>query len=303
IPCKDGGAAPAPAEITEAIVVEVDPVVEVTAPPEEPAVVATPVVTEAPTVFQTLSVTTNPVLFPSRPSFVSAGNFPPFADGEGRGLMTDFVVAALRHSNFPRINNINPVSLPFDPLMASTDPDVLLSFPWVNPGCAETDFLSERSLNLCKNYTFSDKAYEIVLTFLVADRGGLAQAVRADQFNGKRICVPEQYPVNHLAEAGFFEPAVTIERGNSVAECIGRLLSGQTDVVNADYLSVEATYAVLSSQSIIVENTEFTWVRSVHAIAHNENQAGMQTLTAFNFGLIALRQSGEWLSISQKYLN
>ncbi len=243
------------------------------------------------------------IQFPDTPTFVSAGVFPPFSDGDGQGMMTNIVRAALEGNEHLTSVEVNPVSQPFDPLMASSDPDVILSFPWINPGCENAEYLSERSTELCANFQFSNEAFEVVMTFFVADRGGLAQATEPQQFDGKNICVPEQYPVSHLTEAGFVEPNVTIIRGKTVAECMGKLLSGQTDVVNADYLSIESTYAVLNSQSIIVENTSFTWVRSVHAIASNENQAGLQILQAFNDGLNRIKESGEWEDVVQEFMN
>ncbi len=241
--------------------------------------------------------------FPETPSYISVGIFPPFSDGDGKGLMTDIIRASLSTADSLRDVNVNAVSLPFDPLMASMDPDVILSFPWIDPDCESGIGLSERSVMLCENYEFSDKAYEIVMTFFVADRSGLAQVTDPAQFGGKRICVPEQYPTNHLVEAGFLQTDVLIERGNSVAECMSKLLSGQTDVVNADYLSVESIYAVLSSQSIIVENPSFTWIRSVHAIANKNNEPALQTLFVFNSGLARIKNSGEWTAIVQQYLN
>jgi len=304
IPCGGtvaGKDAEMPAVAAETVVtsVEVEPLVELPVEtPEAPAPAA-----EAPAPAATVETTAQDVSFPSLPAFVSAGVFPPFSDGDGDGLMTDIVRASLSGADYLNAVIVNAVSQPFDPLMASTDPDVILSFPWVDPGCENTEFLSERSVDLCENYKFSDTAYEIVMTFFVADRGGLADATQASQFDGKRFCVPQQYPVGQLAEAGFAAPAVIIERGNSVAECISKLLSGQTDVVNADYLSVEETYSVLNQQSIIVDNAEFTWIRSVHAVANQDNMAGMQTLSDFNAGLSQLRESGEWLALAQPYLN
>ncbi|MCF6304278.1 MAG: transporter substrate-binding domain-containing protein [Rhodobacteraceae bacterium] len=274
-------------------------------PVEEAPVIAmvvvppTPVLETAPAVAQVVP----DIQFPDTPTFVSAGVFPPFSDGGGQGMMTNIVRAALGDNEYLGNVEVNPVSAPFDPLMASNDPDVVLSFPWINPGCENTEFLSERSTALCDNFQFSNKAFEIVMTFFVADQGGLAQATETQQFDGKNICVPEQYPISHLAEAGFVEPNVTIIRGKTVAECMGKLLSGQTDVVNADYLSVESTYAVLNSQSIIVENPSFTWIRSVHAVASNENQAGLQTLQAFNDGLSRIKESGEWAEVVQEFMN
>ena len=261
------------------------------------AVVEAPVEQESPPV----TVDTVDVVFPDQPAFISVGMYPPFSDGDGNGMMTSIVRAALGNSEYLSSISVNAVSLPFDPLMASADPDVVLSFPWINPGCDNSEFLSEKSRNLCDNYQFSHKAYEIVMTFFVADRGGLAQATDASQFFGKRICVPEQYPTNHLREAGFNEQSVTIVRGNSVAECMSKLLSGQVDVVNADYLSVEATYAAINRQSIIVENPSFTWIRSVHAIA-NVNPASLQTLSAFNDGLNNIKANGDWLTVIQPFL-
>lgn len=271
--------------------------------PTTALVVVPPTPVEETTTTAVTASVTSEIQFPDTPTFVSAGVFPPFSDGGGLGMMTNIVRAALGGNEYLASVGVNPVSAPFDPLMASNDPDVVLSFPWINPGCENTEFLSERSTQLCDNFQFSNKAFEIVMTFFVADRGGLAQATEAQQFDGKNICVPEQYPVSHLEEAGFVEPNVTIVRGKTVAECMGKLLSGQTDVVNADYLSVESTYAVLNSQSIIVENPSFTWIRSVHAVASNDNQAGLQTLLAFNDGLNRIKESGEWAEVVQEFMN
>ncbi len=250
----------------------------------------------------TSETATTLVALPSSPSFVAAGMYPPFSEGEGKGMMTDIVRAAFGNDQALAAIAIDPVSMPFDPLMASSDPDVVLSFPWIEPGCDAPEFLSVRSAVLCENFDFSDKAYEIVMTFFVADRGGLAQVSNASDFDGKSICVPAQYPTNHLSEAGFDTESINIDRASSVAECMSKLFSGQVDVVNADYLTVEVTYAVLSSQSLIVENPNFTWIRSVHAIASKNNPAGLQTLAVFNDGLSRIKENGSWDEIVQPYL-
>ncbi len=309
LPNADSDASSASSLSTETPIIE--PVVA-TAPiteemadeaPQEPTAAAVIVVPSlSPETAEAEQVTVS-IQLPEAAIFVSAGIFPPFTDGGGQGLMTNIVRASFVGNTLLETIEVNPVSLPFDPLRASNDPDVVLSFPWIDPGCDNQAFLSNRSKMLCDGFQFSDAAFEIVMTFFVADQGGLAQATEPQQFDGKNICVPEQYPVSHLAEAGFLGPNVTIERAKTVAECMSKLLSGLTDVVNADYLSVESTYAVLNSQSIIVENPSFTWVRSIHAIAANGNAAGLQALATFDDGLDRIMDSGEWATVVQEFVN
>ncbi len=225
----------------------------------------------------------------------------PFMSSDGSGIIPDILGAALRKGGYRAGLEVERVGSNGAILrQSSQDETTLLSFPWVMPDCGNPAALSPQSEILCQDYEFSVPLYEITLGLFVRSNDALARAATTDGFAGKSFCIPQFHNDDLLRRIGVSLAETTQTRTGDFGTCVNALLSGNTDVIVADYQSLATYYD--GEASLIADIPAFAWQTTMHAIASTQNPEALNVLEMANNGMRQILASGEWFAIVKQHM-
>lgn len=190
------------------------------------------------------------------------------------GLITTPIETALLRSKAARVDQPTFVFRTESGLATSVLPgDFHLSFPWLLPDCKLASFDADIR-DLCDNYTFSAPIYEAQMAMYKYD----------------------------LLQDGMIEPIISLETATDLAKCFEDLRDDIVDIVSVNGSTADVYFAKIGQNEQIVELTERTTIHTVHAIARNDNPAGLIAINYLNAGLWDMLANGEWGEVSKDYL-
>lgn len=234
------------------------------------------------------------------PRFLAKAGETPFIGSDGSGIIPDILAAAMRAGGLQTPLEIARPESTSDVLRVSTEPNALLSFPWIMPNCADSASLSPQSIYLCQNYSFSGPLYEITLGIFTRDQNPLAGAETANSFDGKTICVPQFHTADMLGQNGIAATGAVVVISTDFADCLAGLDAGNFDAFVADYQSFKT---LVQGESEYVDIPAFAQKSTLHAIAYSQNPAALEALEMANAGLKQILTSGEWFGIVNQHIS
>lgn len=173
-------------------------------------------------------------------------------------------------------------------------------FPWVAPDCGNFGPDASDELRMRCEYVYSDPVYVVAVDlFGLADQGVPLESF-AD-LQGKRVCRPDGWTVGGLS--GEELDNIELVRAPSAEICFERLERGTVDFVSVSRFTGEKALADLGLASFVRTFPALTNVESLRLAAHSDNaQASVEWMRAFNKGLAAIKQTGEWDQIVSWHL-
>ena len=233
-------------------------------------------------------------------AFVTGNDYPPFTgeDLPDGGIFTKLVRTAMLRGDKKQdysIDFVNDWSSHLDSLLPRQAFDA--TFPWSRPDCENLETLSPKDAYRCTDFNFSESFYEIVDGFFAVKGSGLENAQTYEDYVGKRICRPESYSLSGLTSVGLVEPAITLVRPTSVADCFEGLATGTVDIAHLEVQVASDALADLGLKNDIVEDPHLAQVKTLRVMVHKSNPHSAEILDLINRGLTEMRESGEWFDI------
>lgn len=176
-----------------------------------------------------------------------------------------------------------------------------VGFPVIRPNCFSGG-LTTVSRNLCNDFYFSAPMFEVVTTLFSLKADDL-EISSAEELASLVICIPDFYPWEELQDLGLALNSATMLEPGSISACFDSLFAGEVDLVYADFLSVERSIGNIYLRGDLTTLSRFTWTKTVHAVAHNGNAAGVDMLSKLNEGFANMVTSGEWRAMMRELLS
>lgn len=179
-----------------------------------------------------------------------------------------------------------------------------IGFPWLMPPCNAANpavSLTAQETQLCQNFTFSAPIFEGVSgVFVQKDR--LANITSHGDLAGARICTPQSDDLSVIKGAGLTKNTASFVHAASPAGCFGMLIANEVDAVVADSHQGALALRALNADKLVVEHTELSMLKTLHAIAPKSKPGAAALLENLNAGLTNIRDSGQWFKVVSYYL-
>lgn len=233
---------------------------------------------------------------------LAGDGYQPFSDRLllNSGMMSDLVNRAFASVDLGGQHKfywVNDRSAHLDPMLAEGMADI--AYPWIKPKC-------EAGAGACADYIYSDPMFEM-LVLLFTKSGAALKFDSADDLAGHRLCRPQGLQLEALkgSDADWLRNnRVTIMQPATAEECFTRLVRGETDYVALN----EFTGRMVVKDMGLTDQVEILAARplsieSLHAVAHRSNPQAEALIGAFNEGLAAIRESGEYRQTVETHLS
>ena len=173
-----------------------------------------------------------------------------------------------------------------------------IAVAWVVPNCAKNpDLMGGESLFRCNDFYASVPVYESVIGYYTLIGSKYANATRLEDYAGATFCRAEGYFTSDLEEAGLVEPVITLLRPKLPRNCFEAVLTGEADATGFAVQNSTGIITSLSAQDELAQNKNFTYLSSIHLLAHKSNPFALEYISMLNNGLNEMRKSGEWYDI------
>lgn len=195
---------------------------------------------------------------------------------------------------------VNDRAVHLDPMLSDGMAD--LAFPWKKPRCegeaAESTF--------CTDFLYSEPMFEMLVVLFADKSRPITFNSDADLAN-LRICSPLGYNTGSRYGAGanyLKGVGARLQQPVTAEECFDRLVIGSTDAVAMN----EFTGRVTLKDMGLDEQVELMLrrplaIEGLHVVAHKSNPRAQELIEAFNNGLEALRDSGEYLRVIDTHMS
>jgi len=234
---------------------------------------------------------------------LTATGWAPFMDEdqEQGGLLTEIINLALENADGNpeyQIDFINDDGAHLNPLIVDHAYDI--SIGWSQPNCEIMDKLEDESQFRCNNLDFSDPMYEEVLGYysLASD------PVFADheELKGQRICRAEAFTLAPLEGVDLVEPAISIVRAPTAADCVNFILEDKADVALVPVDVADGRIAELGAASQVQMHEALTFVDVLHAVIAKTHPQNEEILATVNNGLSNIKDSGLWFATVRRHM-
>ena len=237
---------------------------------------------------------------------LTGGGHPPIVDRDtpNGGMLRQLVEASFAASGVAapiRVDVVNDWQSHLSVLLRNNKYE--FGFPWVAPDCANFGPAPSDELRLRCEYVYSDPVYVVAVDLFGLTDEATPPASLAD-LQGKRVCRPEGWSQGGLSDQAQAEGvAIEMLYAPTADICFERLERGTVDYVSVSRFTGEKALLDLGLESFVRTYPELTDVQSLSLAAHSDNaQASIEWMRAFNSGLAAIKQSGEWDQIVSWHL-
>lgn len=178
----------------------------------------------------------------------------------------------------------------------------VLSFPWRKPECNQASRLSKSDQILCRNYVFSDPIYAVVIG-VFTKRGRAPNANEGFKaLSPMKICASDHADLKTLQQSGAELVEANLRVASESSECFELLANGEVDALVADSISAGRALRTRDDAQEFEEAPRLAALSQIHAIAFQDSEVGMTTLSHLNGGLAKIKNSGEWFQIINRVL-
>lgn len=227
----------------------------------------------------------------------------PFLDEESEsgGMLTEIVRRALEESAEKpefKMNFVSDFSFILDPLLLDHAYD--MSVGYTKPKCEKFDDLGEESQLRCNVLDWSQPLYEEVIAYHSLEK--MPSLNQHSELFGKRICRPDGYTTADMDSAGVKEPAVTLVRPPTPADCISALIDDEADFAALAIDVAQGLMRELDAESLIKLHEPLNHVSTVHVVIAKSHPNADSMIKVVDNGLDKLKNSGEWFDIVRTHL-
>ena len=234
---------------------------------------------------------------------LTATGWAPFMDEDQAqgGLLTEIINLALENADGApeyKIDFINDDGAHLNPLIVDHAYDI--SIGWSQPNCEIMDKLEDESQFRCNNLDFSDPMYEEVLGYysLATDPVFTDHA----ELKGQRICRAEAFTLAPLEGVDLVEPAISIVRAPTAADCINFVLEDKADVALVAVDVADGRISELDARASVQMHEALTFVDVLHAVIAKTNPRNEEILATVNSGLGNIKESGVWFATVRRHM-
>ena len=231
---------------------------------------------------------------------VSGNGWAPFTGEalDGGGMLVRLLTTSLNRGGNDREFNVSFVddwASHTETLLPMNAFDI--SVAWYMPDCTKIDLLSDSMKRRCTELDGSLPIYESVVGFF-ALKGNEYEGVRnASDLAGATVCRPSGWFTFDLEEKGLVDPVISLVIGDTIKDCLQRLVDGTVDVVPLEIETVEGTAREMGISNDLAQNPYLTNLLQLRFVTHKTNPRGRVYLAMINRGLTEMRESGEWYAI------
>jgi len=175
-----------------------------------------------------------------------------------------------------------------------------MSVGYTKPKCDKYDDLGEESQFRCDTLHWSQPLYEEVIAY-----HSLNEMPSLNQHNelfGKRICRPDGYTTADMDTAGVKEPAVTMIRPATAADCMVALIEGEADFAALAIDVAQGHAKELGAESQIKLHEPLNHVSTVHVVIAKSHPQADGMMKVVDNGLEKLKKSGDWFNIVRNHM-
>lgn len=236
--------------------------------------------------------------------FVLYHQWAPFLDEESEsgGMLTEIVRRALEESDEKpeyKMHFVSDFNFILDPLLMDHAYD--MSVGYTKPNCEAYDALGEESQFRCNSLDWSQPLYEEVIAYHSLTKEPSLK-LHSELF-GKRICRPDGYTTADMDTAGVKEPAVTMVRPETPADCMTALLNGEADFAALAIDVAEGVAMELDAESQFKMHKPLNHVSTVHVVIAKTHPNASSMIQTVDDGLDKLKSSGEWFNIVRHHMS
>ncbi|MEL6678433.1 MAG: transporter substrate-binding domain-containing protein [Pseudomonadota bacterium] len=216
------------------------------------------------------------------------------------GMLTEITNVSLANSDADvdyRIDFVNDWGAHLQPLISDHRYD--FSIAWFRPNCDKIELLGDESQFRCNNLSWSEPLYEQIFGYYTRVGDSVA---RYSDLMGRRICRPAGYATFQLEENGLKEPAVSMIRPDSPADCFLALANGDVDVVAMAAEVAETAMADTRTGNRILYNEGLSQVMTAHAVIAQNHPRRDEMLAALDSGILKIKNNGEWFAIVTRHI-
>ncbi|CUH76061.1 LysM peptidoglycan-binding domain-containing protein [Tropicibacter naphthalenivorans] len=232
---------------------------------------------------------------------LASDDFRPFTNRMqmSSGLITDLVNRAFvanEDTGAHKFYWVNDRAAHLDPMLSEGMVD--MAFPWKKPDCE-----ADAGNALCTDYIYSEPMFEMLVVLFTAKGSGVKYAGEAD-LAGLRVCAPIGHNAKGTSARYLSAVGARLQQPASAEECFSRLMAGSADAVAMNEFTGRIVAKDMGiSQAVELQLSRPLAIESLHAVAHKDNPQGQAVVDAFNDGLAAMRDSGEYLTVIDKHMS
>jgi len=236
--------------------------------------------------------------------FVLYNQWAPFLDenSESGGMLTEIVQRALEESDTKpeyKMHFVSDFNFILDPLLVDHAYD--MSVGYTKPKCEKYDDLGEESRLRCDTLHWSQPLYEEVIAYHSLTE--LPSLNQHSELFGKRICRPDGYTTADMDTAGVKEPAVTMVRPQTAADCVAALIDGTADFAALAIDVAQGHAKELDAESLIKVHESLNHASTVHVVIAKSHPKSDNMMSVVDNGLDKLKNSGDWFNIVRRHMS
>ncbi len=234
---------------------------------------------------------------------LTATGWAPFMDEdqEQGGLLTEIINLALENADGKpeyQIDFINDDGAHLNPLIVDHAYDI--SIGWSQPNCDIMDKLEDESQFRCNNLDFSEPMYEEVLGYY--GLASLPTFTEHASLRGKRICRAEAFTLAPLEGVDLVEPAISVVRAPTAADCINFILENKADIALVAVDVADGRINELNAGDQVQMHEALTFVDVLHAVIAKTHPQNEVILATVNNGLNNIKESGLWFATVRRHM-